>query len=247
MNYTDIFNTRGASYNSAHILCPAARKNERQILLDLLEIEPDDIVIDAPAGGGYVAEALEGRVAQIYCIEPSAEFAKSMPSYWRIYSCPIYHTPLPAACANKYASLAGLHHLTSEELDATFKEAYRLLRSHGILAVADVKANSPQAAFLNGPVDRYTKTGHNGIFFSEGKLSQLMQSAGFRETKEEYRQFDWIFDDDTHMVLFVKQLFGMINATIEQVAQAIRQTLETKTVNGKTTLTWGLVYASGIR
>ena len=116
MNYTDIFNARGHSYNLAHAVCPSARHPERQLLLNLLKLKPQDIVLDVPAGGGFVAEALQEHVLKTICIEPSPEFARSIPPGLQTHSTPIYKTGLPACFATKYASLAGLHHLKLPEL-----------------------------------------------------------------------------------------------------------------------------------
>jgi hypothetical protein len=247
MNYTDIFNARGHSYNLAHAVCPRARHIERHLLLKLLKLNPQDIVIDAPAGGGFVAEALQGRVLKTICIEPSPEFARSIPLSWQTHCEPIYKTTLAKACATKYASLAGLHHQSPEDLKATFAEAYRLIRPAGIIAVADVKACSKQALFLNGPVDRYTDTGHQGKFFETGKLSEYLRDAGFSNVQEQHHEFDWVFDTQDQMFAFVKMLFGMTKATLDQVAEAINEYLNPYVQINKATLTWGLTYASGAK
>lgn len=247
MNYTDIFYSRGASYNQANIMLPEVRKIERDLLLELLKISAHDVVIDAPAGGGYVSEALVNNVTQIFSIEPSVVFAQDMPKYLQRICSPIYQIPLPSGGANKYASLAGLHHLSGDEIQATFKEAYRLLAPSGILAVADVKANSHQALFLNNPVDQFTETGHTANFFEDGQLTEMMQQAGFKEASECYKKFHWIFDNREQMIYFVKNLFGMTRASFSQVEEAINTYLNPKISFDRVTLSWGLIYASCIR
>jgi cyclopropane fatty-acyl-phospholipid synthase-like methyltransferase len=247
MNYTDIFNARGDSYNQAHMLFPSARHIERQLLLNLLDLKPKDIVIDAPAGGGFVSEALQEHVMKTICIEPSPEFARSIPISWQTHCEPIYKTTLATASATKYASLAGLHHLSPEDMKATFAEAYRLLQPAGIIAVADVKTCTKQAQFLNGPVDRYTDTGHQGKYFETGKLSEYLRDAEFSNVQEQHHEFDWIFDTQDQMFAFVKMLFGMTKATLDQVAEAINEYLSPHVQIHKATLTWGLTYASGAK
>jgi hypothetical protein len=247
MNYTDIFNARGHSYNLAHAVCPSARHIERQLLLNLLKLKPQDIVIDAPAGGGFVAEALQEHVMKTICIEPSPEFARSIPLGLQTHSTPIYKTGLPAYFCTKYASLAGLHHLRLIELEATFAEAYRLLQPAGLIALGDVKARSKQAQFLDGPVDRYTETGHQGEYFEPGQLSHYLQEAGFSNVQEQHHEFDWVFETQDQMFAFVKILFGMTKATLDQVAEAINEYLSPNVQSHKATLTWGLTYASGAK
>lgn len=247
MNYTDIFNKRGYLYNQAHKLCPGARNIERELLLNLLKLAPQDIVIDAPAGGGFVVEALQSKVSQTICIEPSHEFASEIPSNLQVFNTPINKIPLPACFATKYISLAGLHHLSREDVRTTFSEANRLLQPDGIIAVADVQDNTAPAKFLNGPVDQYSHTGHRGNFFKSGELKQLLIDSGFRNVHEQYHQFDWVFESRSQMITFVTLLFGMSKASANEVESLIDQHLNVNLDEDKATLTWGLAYASGTR
>ncbi|HET6726293.1 MAG TPA: hypothetical protein VFH85_09855 [Gammaproteobacteria bacterium] len=50
--YVDIFNARGDHYNEAARIQPLARDVERRILIDLLKVERQHYICDAPAGGG---------------------------------------------------------------------------------------------------------------------------------------------------------------------------------------------------
>jgi len=58
LDYQTIFDYRGESYNSASDKYPNARHYERQALIDLLNVTDNHSIIDAPAGGGYLAEGI---------------------------------------------------------------------------------------------------------------------------------------------------------------------------------------------
>lgn len=246
-SYEKIFDKRGHTYNRAHVLCPNAREQERKTLIDLLDLIDTDIVIDAPAGGGYVADAIHDKVKKVICIEPSTQFASVMPTYYEIINCPIYKTPIESSCATKYSSLAGLHHLNEHELNRTFSEAHRLIKQGGKCVIADVKKGSLQDAFLNGPVDRYTITGHNGRFFEEGELSYFLEKSGFSSITEEFHVINWSFQSESTMYTFVKNLFGLIKASDSDIKSIVNDSLKIKTNEGECVLEWGLTYATGIR
>ena len=177
--YTRIFEVRGGSYNAAHALVPDARDTERALLLERLDLRPGLAVLDVPAGGGYVADGLRARVGDLslVCVEPAAAFAAGLDRAHRRVRGALERLPFADACFDRVASLAGTHHLESRL--AFFRECRRVLRRGGRFAVADAAADTPVARFLNGPVDRFTTTGHDGRFFADGEAQELLARAGF--------------------------------------------------------------------
>jgi ubiquinone/menaquinone biosynthesis C-methylase UbiE len=244
-DYQAIFNIRGDLYNAATRLCPGARETERQLLLNALKLDPQHLLCDAAAGGGYLAErALDVLPAdRIVCIDPSFELVRDLkPCFSRIVSA-IEHMPLPDGCMDRVACLTGLHHL--EDKSKFFQEAFRLVRPDGVLAVADVLQDTPPARFLNGPCDRLSLTGHQGKFFAPGEAAQLIARAGFGDAEERYQQYTWDFPGKATLIEFCRLLFGLQKGSSEEVASAIDSHLKIDAAGNTARLHWSLVYAWG--
>ena len=241
LDYKEIFDLRGGMYNQAVKESPHARKEEVMPILNMLELSENDILIDLPSGGGFVSwgiseylqssitktleiyevepseifstqntdhtERIQGHGTKLECNKPSINFAKL-----HKVSSPIFQLILPNEIANKVSSLAGLHHLTTEQKTKFFSETFRVLKPGGRIVVADVKAGTMEAKFLNTIVDKLTVTGHCGEFFEENDFSRYLELAGFQEIKEEYIPFHWIFNSDEEMIKFTRNLFGLQNA-----------------------------------
>ena len=240
-NYDDVFSARGDLYNHATLACPGARETERRLLLELLAPRAGERVADAPAGGGYMAEAIRDAGAEVVCIEPSPRFAEGIAGRFETVLCPLDAINLPDASVDRVASLAGLHHL--EQPERFFDEAARILRPGGTLAVADVQRHTPVATFLNGPVDRWTDTGHAGRFFAQGDFAAMSHRAGLAHTRELFRSFTWDAPDEATLVSFCHGLFGMTRATREQVDTALRSGPGIWSDDGGAHLNWSLLYA----
>jgi len=242
-SYTDIFNVRGHSYNEATSFAPNARFIERQLLIDRLRANTTSVILDAPAGGGYLADGIP-LAKRIFCMEPSYIFGKPLQSSrHQLLNGSLELMPVKSGCVDRVGSLAGLHHLPSKQV--FFNEAYRVLRPKGILAVADVQVKTPAALFLNDTVNRLTETGHQGIFFEQNEMTLKLQAAGFSHCTEQLLKCPWLFDKKEQMVTFCTLLFGLVNASRASVLSEIENNLNVLTHDGKIQLDWSLVYAVG--
>lgn len=246
--YLSTFDARGDLYNDAALIAPRARLIERQILIDLLRVEPDHVVVDAPAGGGYLAEGIRNLVrepSQIACVEPSRKFAEAIDTAFTKYISPLDDMPLASGTIDRVGSLAGLHHLTDKA--RFFQEACRVLKPGGLIVVGDVVEKTPVAGFLNGPVDLYTTTGHRGVFLRESECASLLAAAGFVVISEEHRCCHWEFESVEQLVRYCRTLFGMVKATEHQVRDAIAEFFPLELTAGSVKLPWSLVYGVGVK
>ena len=247
-DYLDTFDARGDSYNEAARIHAGAREIERQILIELLRVERGHTICDAPAGGGYLADGLRPLLddpAQILCVEPSARFADAIDPRYRKYLSPLDDLPIGEAEMDRVGSLAGLHHLGEKR--SFFQEAYRALKRGGLFAVGDVLDGTPVARFLNGPVDRFTVTGHRGRFLKTGECARLFRESGFVDVREERRTFYWTFDSEEQMVQYCRCLFGLTKADPGQVAAALASHFEIERSAESVRLPWSLVFGVGVK
>jgi len=246
--YVEIFNKRGHLYNNANQRFPSARAIERNILLDLLDLGPDLTVCDAPAGGGYVAQGIDERTrgrCRVVCVEPSENFARAIDPKFQSLIAPLDKIPLDSLSMDRVASLAGLHDL--KEKTGFLKEAFRILKTGGRFAVGDVMDGTASSRFLNDSVNRYTETGHHGVFLRRGELTSLMDGLGFVDVREQYREFFWTLPDLPTLVDYCRTLFGMVKATPPQVEAGLKRHFAVEVGSTQARLPWSLVYAVGIK
>ncbi len=243
-NYEDIFEARGHLYNEAGSRCPQARERERATLLDLLAPRAGEVICDAPAGGGYVADGIRARLGdqvRVICVEPARRFARAIDPAFEIRHDPLDALTLAEASVDAVASLAGLHHFADKL--PTFREWARVVRPGGRVAVADVQAETDVAAFLNIFVDAWTPGGHAGLFLQPGELSASLSSVGFQPIHEELHEVPWEFPDEATMATFCRTLFGLTQATVEQVHAGMKDYLRVETTATGVRFLWRLRYA----
>ena len=245
--YTDVFDVRGESYNAAMDRFPDAREKERAILIEMLDPRPGELILDAPAGGGYLADGLHRAGSAPVCVEPSEDFAKPLGGRYETYHSDIFLMPDFGRPLDKAGSLAGLHHLDREQILDFFKGCHSALKSGGVIAVADVLDETPVATFLNGPVDQWTLTGHEGVFFRRGDFTSLLSEAGFDKIEETFREFYWTFSTFNDLVGFCQSLFGLVKADQNAIASMLTELLGVDEVEGGFGLRWSLLYAKAVK
>ena len=243
-SYEDIFTARGDAYHEAMTRWPEAREEELRLLLDRLTPRAGETLVDAPAGGGYLASRLPAGVRYV-AVEAARPFFERCPEGGdcsRVLS-PLAKIDLPDRSADLVTCLTGLHH--EPDVGGALAELVRVLRPGGRFGVADVQLGSPADRFLNGFVHEHSRTGHRGVFFDES-FGDTLREAGLAEVTLAPAPLRWRFADPPAMVAFVGLLFGVDLATQAEIARAIAETLGTEALpDGGIALRWSLLVATG--
>lgn len=204
--YNANFIERGARYLRALSNYPDARAEEFANAVASARPQPGHRVIDAPAGGGMLAEFLpvECPVARLECA-PGFSNGPGVRSH--AYSS-IDCWPLACASAERVISVAGVHHLHDKR--RFYQEAWRCLVPGGVFLLAEVGEDTPVAAFLDGFVDRHNPQGHQGFYLNDRVLEQLQQS-GFVIDSVVESHYQWRFADQLALVEFCSDQFGLLS------------------------------------
>jgi len=245
-SYEDIFTVRGDAYHEAMTRWPDARAQELCLLVDALRPRAGETLVDAPAGGGYLASWLPAGVRYV-AVEAARPFFDRCPEgglHSRVLS-PLAKIDLPDRSADLVNCLTGLHH--EPDVGGVLAELVRVLRPGGRLGVADVQLGSPPDRFLNGFVHAHSSCGHRGAFFDE-TLGDALREAGLREVTLAMAPLRWRFPDASAMVAFVRLLFGVDRASDAEIQAGIAEGLGIDPLrDGGVALRWGLLVATGCK
>lgn len=240
LDYRDIFNQRANLYHEAMILYPQARDEEFKLLLEILNVKNGETILDIPSGSGYLRNKLPKDV-NLFSIDPSSGFCNFGVDN-KVINSPILDTPFEDEFFDKIFSLSGLHHL--ENKDLFFKEVYRILKTNGILAIADVAVGTQTALFLNEFIDSVNTQGHKGLFLDKATIKGL-ENQGFIVSSN-IKKFKWNFSDSDSMANFCTLLFGA-NCNKNSMKESLEKYLNVKQSKNGISLDWELLYIKAIK
>ena len=244
--YQTLFDARGALYHRANRAFPEARADEARRLLDHLQPGSEDW-LDVSAGGGYLSEraGAEGLPPARFACDGSLHFLRVSGAAGAACVSRAEELPFGDGSCGGAACLAALHH--SEEPAAVACELLRVTRPGGRVALGDVAAGSPAAAFLNGFVDRHTEAGHHGRFYDDEVLGAFLAEAGGARLRAEIAEITWDLPGLAEALLFCRNLFGLVPETGDEELSAALGRLGAAGGRGRFRIPWTMVYASAER
>lgn len=210
-------------------------------MLALARPAAGECMLDMPSGGGYLGGYLRGAGVRLIAVETSSVFharAAEQPGL-ETRLCALDAVPLDSGCADVIVSLAGLHHV--EDRPAVFGEMRRMLTGEGRLCLADVRAESGPARFLDGFVNDHSAMGHSGRFVDETFRAEL-RGAGFTIESDRDISYDWRFDDAKAMTDYCRLLFGIDRAGRDEILAGIGRHLGYAESGGGCRMRWSLTF-----
>jgi SAM-dependent methyltransferase len=238
IQYKEIFDQRASSYHHAMLCVPSARDEEFEKAISLLHLQPNHLVLDFPAGGGYLGHYLPDQQILIH-LESSSAFSELGNSGSINPNLVVDHEGLPfeGESVDRFVSIAGLHHIENKR--ALFSEIARVLRPGGRAVIADASAGGAVSQFLDVCVDDYNPMGHTGLYLSDMTLREL-ESSGLQVISDTEPSYTWHFESVDQMSQYCKSLFGMKKATQSQVLSGIDQYLGYRETGNQILMNWSL-------
>lgn len=210
----------------ANDLAPNARAEERDLLIKALLLAPDQDVLEVGAWDGYLASRLAGHEISTTLVDRMSfgveRLRKQFPTM-RVFEGLQERIPVLGDSFDRVASLVALHHVNAV---AFIKEARRVLRAEGRVAIVEVGRGSRVAMFLDTYVDKMTQPrGHRGIYLSPGEWVAHLEAAGF-EASAEYRTAHWRFRTMSQAIEYCRLVFGMSPTVTDADIQAAIELLD---------------------
>ncbi len=227
--YASIFDARGNLYDAAMRRAPEARRTEFENLMLAHPVKAGDVVIDLPAGGGYLRRHLPRNVTYAGLEIAHGFGAPDVPVIE-------WDEAWPAPPADHVFCVAALHHFDDHE--AAIGRLLSAAKPGGIVHIADVTADSGVSRFLDGFVGDHNGMGHDGHYLSAGDLP-------FREKliRCEVCACPWVFENRAELVAFAGGLFGVVDAAPADVEAALEKHVGIADTPRGPALNWSLLYA----
>ncbi|MBT8146684.1 MAG: class I SAM-dependent methyltransferase [Gammaproteobacteria bacterium] len=216
--YAESFAARGSKYDKAMKQVPESRREEFMAVVDELPASQSAVVLDVPAGGGYLRGYLPARF-EYRSYEPVSSFKSgSQEDVERS----LLLFPQGSESVDVVASVAGIHHFQDKE--PLFREMARVTRPGGQLILADVHHQSSVAAFLDGYVDASNSTGHRGFYLGDHTLEEL-ENCGWHVSSAQRKHYHWMFGSEQQMAEYCHLLFDICHSDFAETRMNIEESL----------------------
>ena len=226
--YTESFGERGSKYDRAMRLVADSRKEEFMAVVEELAAVKAGLVLDVPAGGGYLRRYLPERfVYKAY--EPVGSFKDSLKKTGTSDSrSGLLPFPQDTASVDIVVSVAGVHHFADKL--PLFIEMARVAKPDGKLVLADVHQHSPVASFLDGYIGKSNSSGHDGIYLCDRTLEEL-DASGWHVESARRKHYHWVFNSQQQMLHYCHLLFDICHDDFDLTLGHIERELGVDTLS----------------
>jgi len=237
---------RALSYAAAGKAAPNARNNEAvqvRAALDALRIEHLSQVVELGTGQGFGTACLLERLAPngtIYGIDASPHMldrAKDDPRLRRHVGS-LDQLQLAPDSIDFAFSLAAFHHIPNKWL--TLEELKRVLKPGAKCLVVDVAHDTEAQRCFDYIVRPYCSAGHDADFLDDAWAGVLAARAGLELDSVNIERADWVFDDETQMLAYARDLF-CLQLPLDKIRPLLGRWLKPyRTPEGQWTMPWSL-------
>lgn len=199
---------RGESYRLAQIN-PMIRSTGIRQLFNLIrpgatkEFTPRHTVLDVLGGDGVLARAINqmlppARRPHIITSDLAEDMVRAAQAYGLFaIQQPAQKLLLKDNSTDGVIIAYGTHHIAPDQRIEACREAFRVLRPGGRIAVHDFEVDSPVSRWFAEVVDRYSQTGHCFAHFTRDEIRRYLQEAGFDDVKVDHVYDPFILSDKT--------------------------------------------------
>lgn len=227
LEYQNIFNERGNSYNRAMELYPIARRKEFKNMFKRIPLKANETILDVPSGGGYLSryyphnkivslEFTKGFNEKLTIVEPFG--------VWNVNN------------VDRIVSLAALHHI--DNLDDFLQQLIRSSKKGTLIHLADVDLFSNIRYFLDDYVGLWNSSGHKGYYRDWNNINWPKE---LKVLCVEDCYCDWEFSSINELEEFCVLLFGLNNLPDNQIIPTLEKLVGIE-YGDKIILKWKLCY-----
>jgi ubiquinone/menaquinone biosynthesis C-methylase UbiE len=167
------------------------------------EFTPQHRVLDVLGGDGVLARAINqmlppARRPHIITSDLAEDMVRAAQAYGLFaIQQPAQKLLLKDNSTDGVIIAYGTHHIAPDQRLEACREAFRVLRPGGRIAIHDFEVDGPVSRWFGEVVDRYSQTGHRFAHFTRDEIRQYLQEAGFDDVKVDQVYDPFILSDKT--------------------------------------------------
>lgn len=184
----EIRDREAGAYDAHRDSDPYPRLVEDSVALDVLDLRPEHVVVDAGCGTGRQIPGLLTRSARVIGLDHSAEMlaiarervARGDEGRVELYEADLRSLPLEDASADRVLCFETLQHVPTAEFRlAVVQDLLRVLRPGGVLVISAYR----WLGHIKRQKDGFFEHGLYRYAFTSRELGELLRTAGFEDVR----------------------------------------------------------------